>query len=142
MRTGVLLVSLLWSAAASAQGFPASPFPPPRGSPPAQAAPPAQSAPPAVGEKPLVQVKPKATVKKKGTPAKPTGLALKLQACLESEDGTKERLDCYDAVLKPQPMPKTPKAKSVMDCRFFKEEDERLTCFNGFVEKLPKPKSG
>jgi len=27
----------------------------------------------------------------------------------------------------------------VADCRFVKEEDERLTCFNGFVESLPKP---
>jgi len=26
----------------------------------------------------------------------------------------------------------------VTDCRLFKEEDERLTCFNGFVEKLPR----
>jgi hypothetical protein len=26
----------------------------------------------------------------------------------------------------------------VMDCRFVKEEDERLTCFNGFAEKIPK----
>jgi len=26
----------------------------------------------------------------------------------------------------------------VMDCRYVKEEDDRLTCFNGFVEKLPK----
>jgi len=25
----------------------------------------------------------------------------------------------------------------VMDCAFPKEEDERLACFNGFVEKLP-----
>ena len=29
-------------------------------------------------------------------------------------------------------------AKGVMDCRFIKEEDERLTCFNGFAEKIPK----
>jgi len=28
--------------------------------------------------------------------------------------------------------------KGVMDCRFIKEEDERLTCFNGFAEKIPK----
>jgi hypothetical protein len=26
----------------------------------------------------------------------------------------------------------------VMDCRLIKEEDERLTCFNGFAEKIPK----
>ena len=34
--------------------------------------------------------------------------------------------------------PKPPAVKGVMDCRYIKEEDERLTCFNGFVEKLPK----
>jgi hypothetical protein len=33
-------------------------------------------------------------------------------------------------------------AKGVADCRFTKEEDERLACFNGFVESMPKlPKS-
>jgi hypothetical protein len=25
-----------------------------------------------------------------------------------------------------------------MDCRYVKEEDERLKCFNGFAEKIPK----
>ena len=33
-------------------------------------------------------------------------------------------------------------AKTVMDCKFLKEEDERLTCYNGFVDSMPKmPKS-
>ena len=58
------------------------------------------------------------------------------------EDGTKERLNCYDAVIPPAPKPKTGAAKGVMDCKFTKEEDERLTCYNGFVESMPKlPKS-
>jgi hypothetical protein len=40
------------------------------------------------------------------------------------------------------PNPKAPPAKTVRDCRFNKEEDARLTCFNGFVESMPKlPKS-
>jgi hypothetical protein len=26
----------------------------------------------------------------------------------------------------------------VNDCAAFKEEDERLKCFNGFAEKIPK----
>jgi hypothetical protein len=69
--------------------------------------------------------------------ARPQSLADRLQACLEIEDGSKERLDCYDAVIKPKPKAKVTKAKSVMDCAFPKEEDERLACFNGFVEKLP-----
>ena len=68
-------------------------------------------------------------------------MAQKLQACLEHDDGTKERLNCYDAVIAPKPKAKqTAKGpqKSVTECSGVKEEDERLTCFNGFVEKLPK----
>jgi hypothetical protein len=84
--------------------------------------------------KPAAQAKPKAAPAKQ----KPPSLAGKLQACLEMDDGTKERLNCYDAVIPPAPKPKAGAAKGVMDCRFVKEEDERLTCFNGFVEKIPK----
>ena len=76
--------------------------------------------------------------KPKAAPAKPLSIAEKLQACLEIDDATKERLNCYDAVFKPKPNPKAPAAKGVMDCRFVKEEDERLGCFNGFAEKIPK----
>jgi hypothetical protein len=64
--------------------------------------------------------------------------AQKLQACQDIDDATKERLNCYDAVYKPQPKPKAPAAKAVSDCRFLKEEDERLTCYNGFADKIPK----
>jgi hypothetical protein len=67
-----------------------------------------------------------------------SSIAKKLQACLEIDDATKGRLDCYDAVFPPKPNPKAPKAKGVADCRFIKEEDERLTCFNGFAESIPK----
>ncbi len=90
-----------------------------------------------VGDKPLVQVKPH-----KAAPVKPQSMAVKLQACLDIDDGTKERLNCYDEVIKPQPKDKAPAAKRVTDCKFTKEEDERLACFNGFVESMPKlPKS-
>ena len=65
-------------------------------------------------------------------------MAEKLQACLEIDDETKDRLDCYDAILPPKPKPKAAPANGVMDCRFVKEEDERLKCFNGFAEKIPK----
>jgi hypothetical protein len=89
--------------------------------------------PPAAAAKPAAkQAKPKAA------PAKPQSIAGKLQACLDIDDATKERLNCYDAIFKPTPKPKAPAAKGVMDCRFIKEEDERLTCFNGFAEKIPK----
>ena len=104
----------------------------------------AQTSPPSVGGKPLVQVKPsgeaaKSKSKSKATPKpKPPSTAAKLQACLEIDDATKERLNCYDAIFPPQPKPKAPAAKAVNDCRFAMEEDERLTCFNGFAEKIPK----
>ncbi len=107
--------------------------------------------PPMVGDKPLVQIKPKAakTAAAKGTAAKgaaakgkPESTAVRLQACLDIDDGTKERLNCYDAVIPPAPKSKAGKAKAVADCKFTKEEDERLACFNGFVESMPKlPKS-
>jgi hypothetical protein len=92
----------------------------------------AQSPPPMVGDKPLVQVQPRRTA------AKSHSVAEKLQACLDIDDGTKGRLDCYDAIVAPQPKPKPPAAKAVMDCRFVKEQDERLACFNGFAESIPK----
>lgn len=117
--------------------------------------------PPMVGDKPLVQVKPKGTksVPKQaaapdgtapaaaapaapkaaaGAKGKPQSTAVRLQSCLDLDDGTKDRLNCYDAVIPPQPKPKPAKAKGVADCKFFKEEDERLACFNGFAESIPK----
>jgi len=119
MRTIFALVLVLYSTAAIAQGST-----------------------PTVGDKPLVQVKPRgeaAKAKAKPQPKpKPQSIAVKLQACLEIDDATKGRLDCYDAIFPPKPNPKAPAAKAVADCRFTKEEDERLTCFNGFAEKIPK----
>jgi hypothetical protein len=104
----------------------------------AQTSPPAASAPPAVADKPPVQAKPpKAKAAVAAAPAHQS-IAKKLQACLEIEDGTKGRLDCYDAVFPPKPNPKAAAAKGVADCRFKKEEDERLACFNGFAESIPK----
>jgi cell division protein FtsN len=104
------------------------------------------SKPPMVGDKPLVQVKPRGAAKNaqpadaaKAAPGKPKSMAQKLQACLEIDDGTKDRLNCYDAVIAPKPNPKAKApVKSVTQCGGFKDEEERLTCFNGFVEKLPK----
>ncbi len=84
--------------------------------------------PPKVGSQPLVQVKPK-------TPTNSKALIEQLRACLTIDDMTKERLDCYDAIVPPQPKPKPPVAKIVTDCRFLKEEDERLVCFNRFIER-------
>ena len=75
--------------------------------------------PPTFGGKPLV------VVGSKKEAAKPLSPAQKLQAC-------------YDAIYAPQPKPKPAAAKSVTECRFRKEEDERLTCYNGFADKIPK----
>ena len=112
MRVMALIIAALFSTAALAQDKGA----------PAPAKPAAQAK----------QAKPKAA------PAKPPSVAGKLQACLEIDDATKERLNCFDAIFAPQPKPKAAAAKGVMDCRFIKEEDERLACFNGFAEKIPK----
>jgi hypothetical protein len=124
MKKIILVLAVLYPAAALAQGM----------TPPAA---PADT--PTVGGKPLVQVKPKSAPEKKSAQAaKPQSVAQKLQACQEVDDATKERLNCYDAVFAPQPKPKAPAAKRVNDCRFVKEEDERLTCYNGFADKIPK----
>jgi hypothetical protein len=66
-------------------------------------------------------------------------VAEKLLACLDIDDQTKDRLDCYDAAIPPKSSRAKPGPTSgVMDCRSVKEEDERLKCFNGFAEKIPK----
>jgi hypothetical protein len=63
----------------------------------------------------------------------------KLRGCLTIEDASKERLDCYDGIVPPDPKPKPPVAKVVADCKFLKEEDERLGCFNRFLVQPARP---
>jgi hypothetical protein len=116
MRKIILTLAILYPAAALAQGT-------------------APANPPTIGGKPLVVVGKKSEAGKK---EKPLSVAQKLQACQDIDDATKERLNCYDAIYAPQPKPKAPAAKGVNDCRFVKEEDERLTCYNGFADKVPK----
>lgn len=132
MRKIILALAILYPAAAFAQtAAPATTAPATTASPP-----------PTVGGKPLVQVgakKPPAAKKGAAAPKEaPKSVAQKLQACGDIDDATKERLQCYDAIFAPQPKPKAPAAKGVNDCRFIKEEDERLTCYNGFADKIPK----
>jgi hypothetical protein len=117
MRKIILTLAILYPAAALAQGA-------------------APASPPTVGDKPLVVVGSKKS--EAGKKEKPLSPAQKLQACQDIDDATKERLNCYDAIYAPQPKPKAPAAKGVADCRFLKEEDERLTCFNGFADKIQK----
>jgi hypothetical protein len=116
MRTMLALIALLYSATAMAE-----------------------DSPPTVGDKPLVQVKPHGAAAPKAAAApKNQSVTKKLQACLDIDDGTKDRLNCYDVIFPPKPNPKAPTAKAVADCHVIKEEDERLNCYNGFAEKLPK----
>jgi hypothetical protein len=123
MRKIILTLALLYPAAALAQATstPADP-----------------ASPPAFGGKPLVVVGSKKAAAGKKEKEKPLSVAQKLQACQDIDDATKERLNCYDAIYAPQPKPKAPAAKGVNDCRFLKEEDDRLTCYNGFADKIPK----
>lgn len=81
---------------------------------------------PMVGNRPLMQIMPVVPSSSLG------GLVAKLRECLIIDDMTKERLECYDAVVPPEPRLKPPVAKIVTDCRFQKEEDDRLNCFNRF----------
>jgi hypothetical protein len=121
MRKMLAFAAILYSAAAFAQTSA-----PPADEPPAEAA---------------KQAKPAKPAKVK-TGAPKGSIAVRLQACQEIEDGTKGRLDCYDEVIKPAPNPKAAAAKTVMECKYTKEEDERLACYNGFVDMMPKlPKS-
>ena len=61
-----------------------------------------------------------------------------LRTCLEMEDQSKERLNCYDEKIKPAPKQVSAPVKKVNDCRFLKEQDERLNCFNRFVDASSK----
>jgi len=122
MRLMLAFAAVLYSAAALAQS----------------------NAPPADADTPAAEAKSAKPAKAPKTAAAKGAVAPRLQACQDIEDGTKGRLDCYDAVIKPEPNPKAPAPKTVMQCKFTKEEDERLNCYNGFVDsmpKLPKPKS-
>jgi hypothetical protein len=121
MRKIILTLAILYPAAALAQGT---------------STPGGPTSPPTIGGKPLVVVGSKNPTA--GKKEKPLSVAQKLQACQDIDDATKERLNCYDAIYAPQPKPKAPAAKGVNDCRFVKEEDERLTCYNGFADKIPK----
>ncbi|SRR5579885_792607 len=64
----------------------------------------------------------------------------KMKDCLLEDDMTKERLNCFDAIIAPEPdaAKAKKKARTAQDCRFLKEEDERLICFNKFTETKAK----
>jgi hypothetical protein len=60
-----------------------------------------------------------------------------LIACLSVPDGTRRRLDCFDAVIAPLSKTK-PSSRDVADCRYYTEQDQRLACFNDFAESIPR----
>ena len=60
-----------------------------------------------------------------------------LVACLSLRDGTRERLDCFDAVIAPLAKTK-PSSRDVADCRYYTEQDQRLACFNDFAQSIPR----
>jgi hypothetical protein len=64
--------------------------------------------------------------------AQPASLE-RFRACLTIEDLTKERLDCFDGIVRPEPRPVVASPATITDCRFYKEQDERLRCFNDFA---------
>ena len=92
----------------------------------------AQDKPPPAAAKPAAAAK---QAKPKAAPAKPQSIAARLQACLEIDDATKERLNCYDAIFPPTPKPKPPATKLVIPTEasrrpffaFASERTRRLT---------------
>src|ERR1700761_3870647 len=101
----------------------------------------AQSSAPPADQPGSSQAKPAKTDAAK-TPSAKGSIAVRLQACQDIEDGSKGRLDCYDEGIKPAPKPNPAAAKTVMECKYTKEEDARLTCYNGFVDMMPKLPKG
>jgi hypothetical protein len=57
--------------------------------------------------------------------------------CLSIPDGTKARLDCYDAVIAPLSKTK-PTSRDVAACRYYTEQDQRLACFDDFAHSIPR----
>ena len=97
----------------------------------------AQTTPPAVAEKPTAPMKPRAAPAEEAA-SKNVSVAEKAQKCLKIEDGTIDRLNCFDAAVKPQPNSNPPPVKGILDCRHIINLDERLDCFNGFAVQIPK----
>ena len=97
----------------------------------------AQTTPPTAAEKPAAPMKPRAAPAEE-VASKNVSVAEKAQKCLKIEDETMDRLNCYDAAVKPQPNPNPPPIKGIRDCRFIVDINERLGCFNGFAVQIPK----
>jgi hypothetical protein len=97
----------------------------------------AQTPPPAAAEKPPAAKKPRAAPADEAAP-QGVSIAEKAQKCLKILEDPQRRLDCYDAAVKPQPNPKPPPVAGIRDCRFIVDINDRLGCFDGFAEQIPK----
>jgi hypothetical protein len=97
----------------------------------------AQTTPPAAAQKPAASMKPKAAPAEEGAP-QGVSIAEKAQKCLKILEDPQRRLDCYDAAVRPQPNPKAPPANGIRDCRYIVDINDRLGCFDGFAQQIPK----
>lgn len=96
----------------------------------------AQTPPPAAAEKPAARMK-RAAPAEEAAP-KGVSIAEKAQKCLKIPIDPQIRLDCYDAAVKPEPNPNPPPVKGIRDCRHLVDKNDRLGCFDGFAEQIPK----
>jgi flagellar motility protein MotE (MotC chaperone) len=97
----------------------------------------AETTPPAMAEKPAAPMKPRAAPAEE-VASKNVSVAEKAQKCLKIGDETNDRLQCYDAAVKPQPNPNPLPVKGIRDCRHIVDVKERLSCFDGFAVQIPK----
>jgi len=93
----------------------------------------AQTPPPAAAEKPKPRAAPAEEVASKGV-----SIAEKAQKCLKIVDDPQARLDCYDAAVRPELNRNPPPVKGIRDCRHLVDINDRLGCFDGFAEQIPK----
>lgn len=56
--------------------------------------------------------------------------------CTSEEPGTKERLDCYDRIQPPTPRMGYLKPKTINDCKWLREQDTRMECYDRFMMTL------
>jgi hypothetical protein len=98
----------------------------------------AQTTPPAAAEKQAAPPKKPRAGPADETAPQGVSIAEKAQKCLKIPEDPQRRLDCYDAAVKPQPNPKAPPAAGIRDCRFIVDINDRLGCFDGFAQQIPK----
>ena len=96
----------------------------------------AQTPPPAAAEKPAAPMKRAARAEEMAP--KGISIAEKAQKCLKIPIDPQARLDCYDAAVKPELSANPPPVKGIRDCRHLIDKNDRLGCFDGFAEQIPK----